>query len=265
MDLQINAKTVFLAGGSKGIGRDVALLLAEEGCKVGVIARTVADIDATVNDIVKRGGEAIGIQADITTREGIHHALAQLRNHYGDPQIVVGQAKHNVPGDFADITDSQHYFDAFNAYTISQIELLHAVLPAMKAAGWGRFIHIGSATAKEPQGYIHHAIANTTRPSTIGMLKTVADEVAAYGITVNTVAPGWVATPNACAYIEKNVGLNTAEERQAWMKEVAGVPAARMGESVEVASLVAYLCSEMAGYINGKWIEVDGGQHRAMF
>ena len=94
MDLQIKGKIVFLAGGSKGIGRDVALQLAEEGCKVGVIARTAADIDATVNEIRSRSGEATGIQADITTREGIHSALVQLRSHYGDPQIVIGQAKH---------------------------------------------------------------------------------------------------------------------------------------------------------------------------
>lgn len=265
MNFQIENKVVFLAGGSKGIGRDVALQLAAEGCQVGVVARTMADIDQTVADIVAQGGTATGIQADITDKQGIHTALGQLRQQYGEPLIVIGQAKHNVPGDFLDIKNTDHYVDAFNAYTISQIHLLHAVLPAMKAAGWGRFIHIGSATAKEPQGYIHHAIANTARPSTVGMLKTVADEVAAWGITVNTVAPGWVATPNACAYIEKNVGLKTAAERQQWMQDVAGVPAARMGESAEVASLVTYLCSQQAGYITGKWMEVDGGQHRGMF
>jgi 3-oxoacyl-[acyl-carrier protein] reductase len=148
---------------------------------------------------------------------------------------------------------------------MSQIYLLHAVLPGMKDAGWGRFVHIGSATAKEPEGAIHHVIANATRPSTTGLLKTVADEYARYGITVNTVAPGWIATENAFAYLSQQVGLTTDEQRSEWMRQTARVPAARMGRSDEIASTVAYLCSEPAGYVNGIWIEVDGGHHRSAF
>jgi 3-oxoacyl-[acyl-carrier protein] reductase len=148
---------------------------------------------------------------------------------------------------------------------MSQVYLLHAVLPAMKQAGWGRYVHIGSATAKEPEGAIHHVIANATRPSTIGLLKTVADEYAQYGITVNTVAPGWIATENAYEYLEKNVGLTSEDQRRDWMRQQAGVPAARMGESREIASLIVYLCSEPAGYLTGSWIEVDGGHHRSAF
>src|SRR6266487_4288793 len=92
----------------------------------------------------------------------------------GAPLIVIGQTKFNIPGDFDDITDDEAYVESFRSYTMSQIYLLHEVLPAMKAAGWGRYVHIGSATAKEPAGEIHHAIANATRPSTIGLLKTVS-------------------------------------------------------------------------------------------
>ena len=146
---------------------------------------------------------------------------------------------------------------------MSQVYLLHQVLPGMQAAGWGRYVHIGSATAKEPEGAIHHVIANATRPSTIGLLKTVADEYARYGITVNTVAPGWIATQNAYDYLEHQVGITTEEARRDWMIQNANVPAGRMGEPREIASLIAYLCSEQAGYVNGTWIEVDGGHHRS--
>jgi 3-oxoacyl-[acyl-carrier protein] reductase len=148
---------------------------------------------------------------------------------------------------------------------MSQVYLLHEVLPGMKSAGWGRYVHIGSATAKEPEGSIHHVIANATRPSTTGLLKTVADEYASYGITVNTVAPGWIETQNAVDYVQKNLGLTTAEERRDWMRQHAGVPAARMGRPEEIASLIVYLCSDQAGYITGNWIEVDGGHHRSVF
>jgi 3-oxoacyl-[acyl-carrier protein] reductase len=148
---------------------------------------------------------------------------------------------------------------------MSQIYLLHAVLPGMKEAGWGRFVHIGSATAKEPEGAIHHVIANATRPSTTGLLKTVADEYAQYGITVNTIAPGWIATQNAYDYLKNQVGLSSDDEIAAWMREQAGVPAGRMGRPDEIASTIVYLCSEQAGYLTGNWIEVDGGHHRSAF
>lgn len=148
---------------------------------------------------------------------------------------------------------------------MSQVYLLHRVLPGMQEARWGRYVHIGSATAKEPEGSIHHVIANATRPSTIGLLKTVADEYAQYGVTVNTVAPGWIATQNAYDYLEKQVGITSDEQRRDWMIQNAGVPAGRMGDPREIASLIAYLCSEPAGYITGSWIEVDGGHHRSAF
>jgi 3-oxoacyl-[acyl-carrier protein] reductase len=139
------------------------------------------------------------------------------------------------------------------------------VLPAMQQAHWGRYVHIGSATAKEPVGQIHHAIANATRPSTIGLLKTVADEYAKYGITVNTVAPGWILTENVEWYTSTYVGLETDEARDEWVRDTWKVPAGRMGRPGEIASLIAYLCSEQAGYMTGNWIEVDGGLHRSAF
>jgi 3-oxoacyl-[acyl-carrier protein] reductase len=135
----------------------------------------------------------------------------------------------------------------------------------MQAAGWGRFVHIGSATAKEPVGLIHHSIANATRPSTIGLLKTVADEYAKYGITINTVAPGWILTENVVEYTSKHLGLGSDEERHAWAAGTFGVPAGRMGRPEEIASMIVYLCSDLAGYITGNWIEVDGGVHRSAF
>lgn len=265
MDFGIAGRSVFFTGGSKGMGRKAAEMLAAEGARVAIVARTKTDIDEAVATINAAGGEAIGISADITDEQDVHRAVAEVTEAFGPPLIAVGQTKFIVPGDFADITDTEQYVASFRSYTMSQIYLLQAVLPGMKAAGWGRFVHIGSATAKEPEGAIHHAIANGTRPSTIGLLKTVADEYAGFGITVNTVAPGWIGSQNAYDYLEKNVGLSTAEEREAWMKSTARVPAGRMGTEEEIASLVAYLCSEQAGYLTGNWIEVDGGKHRSAF
>lgn len=265
MDLGIAGKTVLFTGGSKGMGRVAAELLAAEGCKVAVVARTKTDIDEAVQSMKDAGGTATGVSADMTQQDDVLRAVSEVTQAFGPPQIVVGQTVFQIPGDFADITETEHYVDSFRTYTMSQVYLLHAVLPAMKDAGWGRYVHVGSATAKEPQGSIHHVIANATRPSTVGLLKTVADEYAQYGITVNTVAPGWIETQNARDYLDKNVGLTTEEERRTWMKQHARVPAARMGQSHEIASLIVYLCSDAAGYLNGNWIEADGGLHRSAF
>jgi 3-oxoacyl-[acyl-carrier protein] reductase len=263
VDLGIAGKVVFLTGGSRGMGRVAANMLVEEGCKVAIVARTKVDVDATVESLRGDGGTAIGISADITKVDDVQRAVQETRDAFGPPLIVIGQTKFNIPGDFSDITDHEHYVESFRSYTMSQVYLLHAVLPAMKAAAWGRYVHIGSATAKEPEGAIHHVIANATRPSTVGLLKTVADEYAQHGITVNTVAPGWIGTQNAFDYLEKQLGMTTDEQRREWMRQHAGVPAARMGRPDEIASLIVYLCSEQAGYLTGNWIEVDGGHHRS--
>jgi 3-oxoacyl-[acyl-carrier protein] reductase len=261
----IEDRSALVVGGSKGIGFEVAKLLAAEGTRVAVLARTKTDVDDAVEAILDGGGAAIGVTADVSNPSQLTDAVGEIAAEHGPPLIVVGQAKFQRPGDFADITDVNVYRESFEMHTMSQILLLHAVLPAMKEAGWGRFVHVGSATAKEPAGNIHHAVANTSRPSTIGLLKTVADEYARYGITVNTVAPGWIETQNALDYLENHLGTSSEEERREFMLTQARVPAARMGRPTEIASLIAYLCSEPAGYITGSWIEVDGGLHRSAF
>ncbi|MDT5015120.1 MAG: 3-oxoacyl-[acyl-carrier protein] reductase [Mycobacterium sp.] len=265
MDYEIKEKPALIVGGSKGIGFEVAKMLAAEGCRVAVLARTKTDVDAAVEAIRVDGGDAMGVCADVSLPDDLENAMVEVRAQIGPPLIVIGQAKYQRPGDFADIDDLNVYRESFESHTMSQIHLLRAVLPAMREAGWGRFVHIGSGTAKEPAGNIHHAVANTSRPSTIGLLKTVSDEYARDGITVNTVAPGWIETDNAIAYIEKVLGAATEQARRDYMLGEARVPAARMGKPHEIASLVAYLCSEAAGYITGSWIEVDGGLHRSAF
>ncbi|BBX17188.1 short-chain dehydrogenase [Mycolicibacterium duvalii] len=265
MHYGIEGRSALVVGGSAGIGFEVAKLLAAEGARVAVLARTKDNVDAAVEAIRGEGGTAVGVAADVSNPDQLTDAVNTVTAAHGSPLIVIGQAKYQRPGDFADITDVNIYRESFEAHTMSQILLLQSVLPAMQEAGWGRFVHIGSATAKEPAGNIHHAVANTSRPSTIGLLKTVSDEYARYGITVNTVAPGWIETENALAYLDQHLGASSEQERRDFMLTQARVPAARMGKPTEIASLIAYLCSEPAGYLTGSWIEVDGGLHRSAF
>ncbi|MCW2829922.1 MAG: putative 3-oxoacyl-[acyl-carrier-protein] reductase [Aeromicrobium sp.] len=265
MDLNITGRVAFVVGGSKGIGLDTAHVLAAEGCRVAVVARTAKHIDRAVDAITAAGGSAVGVSADMTSGDGIRQAVAEVTEAFGAPSIVVSQADFHVRGFFAEIERAEDYVDSYRAYTLSQVHLLHAVLPAMKADGWGRFVHIGSGTAKEPQSNPPHTVANATRPSTVGLLKSVADEYARFGISINTVAPGWIATRTTEHYLREHEGLVEPEAQRAWMLDVAGVPAGRLGAPSEIASTIAYLCSDQAGYLNGHYITVDGGLHRSAF
>lgn len=265
MDYRIAGRTALVVGGSKGIGLEVARMLAAEGARVAIVARTQRHIDAAVADIVNTGGDAIGVSADMTTEAGITNAVAEVTQRLAAPEIVVTQADFHVRGFFAEVERAEDYVDSYRAYTLSQVHMLRAVLPAMQEQGWGRYVHIGSATAKEPQSKPPHTVANATRPSTVGLLKSVADEYARFGIAINTVAPGWIATKTTNWYLETHEGLTDPDDRRTWMIETAGVPAARLGEPTEIASTIAYLCSDQAGYLTGHYIAVDGGHHRSAF
>jgi NAD(P)-dependent dehydrogenase (short-subunit alcohol dehydrogenase family) len=265
MDFEIAGRVGLVVGGSKGIGFEVARMLAREGCQVAVVARTTKHIDRAVASIESEGGAAMGIAADMTVPEDIERAVAELTSSFGPPLIVVSQADFHVRGYFAEITRPGDYVDSYRTYTLSQVHLLHAVLPSMQQAGWGRFVHIGSATAKEPQSSPPHTVANATRPSTVGLLKSVADEYARFGITINTIAPGWIGTRTTDWYLTEHEGLADDEARREWLIETAGVPAGRLGQPSEIASTIVYLCSQKAGYVNGHYIAVDGGLHRSAF
>lgn len=263
MDYGIAGKVALVVGGSKGIGREAAQMLADEGCRVAIMARTQKHIEVAVAAVRDAGGEALGIAADATSQVDIERAVAETTAAFGPPLIVITQADFHVRGFFDEITDYEAYVDSYRTYTLSQVYMLHAVLPAMKDAGWGRFVHIGSATAKEPQNKPPHTVANATRPSTVGLLKSVSDEYARFGITINTIAPGWIATKTTNWYLSTHEGLTDDDSRRDWLIEKAGVPAGRAGDPIEIASTIVYLCSHRAGYVNGHYIAVDGGHHRS--
>ncbi len=265
MDLGIAGRTVLCTGGSRGIGRVVAENLAMEGCRVAIVARNAADIDSAVKELRAAGGDAIGVTADVADPGQVRRAVEEVRQAFGPPDIVIGQTRYPVPGLFKDVPDFRLYEESFRSFTMSHAYLLHEVLPDMVKRGWGRYVHISTLAAKEPRGEVRHFLANAIRPATVGMLKTIADEYAEHGITFNTVAPGFIATDMTVNYLREHNGITSAEDLDAWAATAVKVPAKRFGRPQEVASLVTYLCSEGAGYINGTFIEVDGALHRSIF
>src|ERR1700760_4140625 len=125
MDLGIAGRTVFFTGGSKGVGLVAARMLAAEGAKVAVVARSKGPIDEAVDQIRAAGGTAIGVAADISDQAQVRAAVERTTREFGAPSIAVGQTLFNQPGDFADVTELETYVDSFRAYTMSTVYLLH--------------------------------------------------------------------------------------------------------------------------------------------
>lgn len=262
MDLGIAGKVAFVSGSSKGIGRATAEILAREGCRVVIAARGQTAIEETVTAITAAGGTATGVSADLTQQADVERAVATATMAFGPPDIAVANVHGPGPGNFFDLSDTD-FVDAFRQMTLSMVYLARAVVPHMREQGWGRLVNVGSGAAKEPPPELAHMLANATRASVVTLNKSLANELGRYGITVNTVGTGWIGTERMHDY----VGRVAAERATAPETLLGGftsvIPAGRVGDPGEIAATIAFLCSRPAGYINGEFINVDGGFHRS--
>jgi 3-oxoacyl-[acyl-carrier protein] reductase len=270
MDLGITGKVAFVAGGSKGMGRAAAELLAAEGCKVAVIARDPAGIDEAVAFMKSNGATVMGVSGDLTTREGVKSAVTAVVAEFGDPDIVIGLTNDDTRGDFDEVSD-EDFEASFRRLSMAQVYLARETIPAMRRKKWGRYIHIGSQCAREPELAHPHIVHNTVRPATTAFLRVLANEVAADGVTVNSVGPGFILTPSMENFITNEMGLTRADAEN-WLAgrpfpaaknraDDPRIPMKRAGRMSEIGGIVTFLASEYGGYITGEWIAVDGGRH----
>jgi NAD(P)-dependent dehydrogenase (short-subunit alcohol dehydrogenase family) len=274
MDLGIAGKVAFVGGGSKGMGLATARLLSADGCKVAIVAREPHSINQAVAELREKNALAIGVSADLATREGVNSAVAEVTAEFGSPDIVVG-LNNDVNFAYFDDSVDEIYEEVFRNLTMSQIYLARATVPEMQRKKWGRFIHIGSLVAKEPQLMHPHIYHNTVRPSTVAFLRTLAHEVAGDGVTVNAIGPGWIRTPQFEWYTSVHMGFSDEQTAQ-WLagelafphtggKKVLDIPMRRAGRMEELGGVVAFLASDLGGYITGHWFAVDGGRHAFSF
>lgn len=252
MDLGLTGKTALVTGASKGIGLAVAQALAAEGARVALVARNPETLARAVGGIEQGGGEAIGIPGDVSRVEDVARVVAETRDRLGEVSVLVANAGGPPAGAPTEIGDDA-WRDAVDLTLMSTVRLAQAVLPAMRAAGWGRIVNITSLSVKEP--ILNLTLSNALRAGVTGWAKTLAEEVAADGVTVNNVQPGWTATER----MEQL--LPTEEDKRALL---ARIPAGRMGRPEEVAAAAAFLASEQAAYMTGQSLLVDGGIIRAL-
>jgi NAD(P)-dependent dehydrogenase (short-subunit alcohol dehydrogenase family) len=264
VDLGLAGKVAFVSGGSKGIGRSVATMLANEGCGVA-IAGLEADkqaLDEAVEGIRSAGGRATGITADMTVRANADRAVDQCITELGEPDIMIGNVNGPPPGFFDQVSDEQ-FEAAVKNMTLSLVYLLRRVLPGMKNRGWGRVINMNSYGAKEPTRFPGHVLVNTGRAAAVALSKSISDEYAPFGVTVNSIGTGYIGTDRMYSYWDR-MSAQTGRPRDELLKVITDqIPAGRVGHVEEIAATVVFLSSNPGGYINGEFINVDGGLHRS--
>ena len=262
MNLGIGGKSALVAGSSQGIGRAVAEALAQEGVNLGLAARSDDRLNKAAREVCERHGiRAIAVPCDLTSREGITSVAAAVTAAFGGIDILVTNAGGPPAGLFEELPE-ETWFQAFDLTLLSVVRLCREVLPGMKARAWGRIVHLTSVSVKQPLPQL--VLSNSLRSAVAGLSKTLAQEYAPFGITVNCIAPGYTATgrlAEIAAAASRARGISEDDVRAGWL---AAIPSGRLGEPAEIADLVAFLASERAAYINGSVIAIDGGLSKGL-
>ncbi|MGH2739493.1 MAG: SDR family oxidoreductase [Actinomycetota bacterium] len=262
MELGLAGRPALVAAASKGIGRAAAHALAAEGATVAICARDAGTLQATRDEIAEAtGSTVVAIPTDVSTEEGARRFIREGAEALGGCEILIANADGPPVGRFEELSDDD-FRAAADLVLFSALRMTREALPLMKVAGYGRVVIVSSIAVKQPiPGLV---LSNSIRAAVLGWARTLADEVAADGVTVNAVLPGSIATDRIRWLLEgraERSGRTVEEERAA---DVAAIPVGRHGEPHEVGDVISFLCSERASYLTGCFIQVDGGQYRGL-
>jgi 3-oxoacyl-[acyl-carrier protein] reductase len=250
VDLGIEGRTALVMGASRGIGKGIAVALAREGARVAISSRSEESLQAAAAEIA---GEVHVFLADTKDLDRLRQLPGEVAEAVGPIDILVANTGGPPTGGALD-NSLEEWEEAFRSLVLATRVLIDGVLPGMRERHWGRIVNVSSSSIREP--IPHLTLSNANRMAALGLLETLADEVAADGITVNTVATGMFATERLA---DPEGSLKGAEEAAKQR-----VPAKRLGQPEEYGDLVAFLCSERAAYLTGAVIPLDGGLLRSV-
>jgi 3-oxoacyl-[acyl-carrier protein] reductase len=262
MDLGLRERVAIVAAGSKGLGRAIADTLAAEGARVVLCARGAPALEAACLAITTAGGQCHGVVADVSLPADVARVVAEAESMFGRVDIMVTNSGGPKAGRFDTLTP-EDWDAATRVLLTSAVGFARAVLPGMRARRWGRIINITSIAAKQPVDGL--MLSNSLRAGVVAFARTLANEVAPDGITVNNLLPGYTRTERVvdlAAQMALSGGTTPEDIVRRWETEI---PMRRLGEPGELAALAAFLASEQAAYVTGQSIAVDGGWIRGLF
>jgi len=257
MHARLAGKVALVAAASKGLGRAIAEAFADEGATLAICARGEGALAQTSEAIAGRTGATVhAVAADVARTDGIARIAGSTLERFGRVDVLVTNAGGPPVGLF-DAHDWGAWQRAVELTLRSAVELTRAVLPGMRQRMWGRVIHVTSLAVKQPIDGL--MLSTSIRAAVTGFSRTLANEVAADRVTVNTVLPGFmnterVAELNQATAAREQVAVEVVEKRV-----IGRIPMRRLGEPGELAQLVVFLASDQASYITGQSIAVDGG------
>ncbi|PCH76776.1 MAG: 3-oxoacyl-ACP reductase [Flavobacteriaceae bacterium] len=248
MDLGLKEKIVLVAAASQGLGKATALEFAKEGAHVAICGRNLENLAAAKNEITQVGtGTVFTVQGDLSIEKDRENILESILNNYGHIDILVCNTGGPPSGNF-DSFSMEDWNTTYQSLLASTVSLIKGVLPGMKNQGWGRIISITSISAKQPIENL--LLSNSMRAAVVGLMKTLANDLGKYNITVNNIMPGYTKTNRLLSLIEKNPSMNNLTKE---------IPLQRFGSPEEFAATVVFMASTRASYITGTSLAVDGG------
>jgi 3-oxoacyl-[acyl-carrier protein] reductase len=257
MDLDLSGRHALVCGASEGIGRAAAHELALLGADVTVLARREAALREVVDALPRSGAQTHGfLVADVSQTGALREAVAALAAER-PAQILVNNTG-GPPGGAAHEAQVPQFLEAFQRHLVANHVLVQALLPGMRDAGWGRVVNVVSTSVREPIAGL--GVSNTVRGAVASWAKTLSRELAGDGITVNNVLPGFTETGRIAQIVRDRSGKEGRPEEQVRAAMRASVPARRFAEPSEIASVIAFLCTPAAAYVNGVSLAVDGGR-----
>ena len=262
MDLELRGRTALICGGSAGLGLATATALAREGVRLALNGRDPARLEAAVTRLRNEtGAEVQGFPADVSVESEARTLAARAAGELGPIDILLCNAAGPAPGPFLQHSAAD-WQRALELNLLSAVTLCREVVPAMRERRWGRILCIASIAAKQPQpGLI---LSTAARAGLLGFAKSLADELAPDGITVNVLCPGLIATNRLRSLAEKRAAASGGTVEQAMAENAAAVPAGRVGRPEEFGAVAAFLASDLASYVTGTALSVDGGLHRSI-
>lgn len=263
MDLGIRNRVALVAASSRGLGQAIALQLSREGSKVIICARNRERLDKTKDEIeAETKGVVRAYLADVTDRKQVKEMVEQAVKEFGTVEILICNAG-GPPSGPADEFSLDDYRRALELNLLSTVNLCYEVMPLMKKQHWGRIITMTSVAAKQPIDNL--ILSNTSRAGALGFSKSLSSQLAPYGITVNSVCPGYTKTERVEDLAKSFEKSGKGTSKDFYRNIEKDIPMARMGRPEEIAQAVAFLASERASYITGVALQVDGGYIKALF